>query len=59
MGSQPSGLAGNVSFVKTMPKMEYIWKCNFLVLRTVCIMTLMVHCGCAVEIAIKLAIFIV
>ena len=46
-------------FCETMPKMEYIWKCNFLVLKTVCIMTLMVHCGCTVEIAIKLAIFII
>ena len=38
-------------FVKTMLKMEYTSKCNFLVLKTVYIMTLMVHCGYAVAIA--------
>ena len=51
MESPLNGLAGNVFFVKTMLKMEYTLKCNFLVLKTVYIMTPMVHCGYAVAIA--------
>ena len=51
MESPLNGSAGNVFFVKTMLKMEYTSKCNFLVLKTVYIMTQMVHCGYAVAIA--------
>ena len=51
MESRPNGLAGNVFFVKTMLKMEYTSKCNFLALKTVYIMTQMVNCGYAVAIA--------
>ena len=51
MDSQPNGSAGNVFFVKTMLKTEYTLKCNFLVLKTVYIMTQMVHCGYTVAIA--------
>ena len=51
MKSPLNGSAGNVFFVKTMLKMECTSKCNFLVLKTVYIMTQIVHSGYAVAIA--------
>ena len=51
MESLLNGSAGNVFFVKTMLKMEYTSKCNFLVLKTVYIMTQMVYCRYTVAIA--------
>ena len=59
MGSQQSGLAGNVFFVRIMRKMEYISKCSILVLKTVYIMMQMVRCGYAVGGVKNVATFVV
>ena len=59
IGSQQSGLAGNVFFVRIMHKMEYISKCSILVLKTVYIMMQMVRHGYTVGVVKNVATFIV
>ena len=46
-------------FVTSVHRMEYIWKCNILLMKTVYILIQILQPGCDVALAKNLAIYIV